>query len=293
MFVSDFQNYLESEKRFSKHTVVAYINDLSQFFEFTRIQYGELSLAEVTHKTIRGWLVDLIDEKKISNNSVNRKLSTLKTYFRFLILKGEVNLNPATKVVAPKASKRLPEFIDETSMNKLLDQNMFTTDFEGVRDNLVMEFLYQTGMRLSELLSITVNDVSNFSNSIKVTGKRNKQRIVPLTIELTSLIECYLKVRSEVVVSTNVLLVTSKGKACYPKLVYNIVNRYLSLISSNNKKSPHVLRHTFATHMLNNGADLNTIKELLGHANLSATQVYTHNSFEKLKSVYNQAHPRA
>jgi len=293
MFTADFQKYLESEKRFSNHTVVAYINDLSQFLEFISVQYGNLKVEEVTHKTIRSWLVSLIDEKGIGNNSVSRKLSTLKTYFRFLMLKGEVKVNPATRVVAPKALKHLPEFISESSMNKLLSKDVFTDDFEGVRDNLIMEFLYQTGMRLSELLSITINDVSGISQNIKVTGKRNRQRIVPIAKELSGLIKKYIQYRNNIETSTNVLLVTGKGKACYPKLIYITVNRYLTLISSNNKKSPHVLRHTFATHMLNNGADLNTIKELLGHANLSATQVYTHNSFEKLKTIYNQAHPRA
>jgi len=209
------------------------------------------------------------------------------------MIKGEVSVNPALRVIAPKASKKLPEFIDESSMNKLLDKGVFTDDYEGVRDNLVMELLYQTGMRVSELISLSVDDVTQIGSSFKVTGKRNKQRIIPKTIELQKLIDKFLLLRESEAVKSNALLLTNSGKSCYPKLVYNIVNRYLTLISSNNKKSPHVLRHTFATHMLNNGADLNTIKELLGHANLSATQIYTHNSFEKLKTIYNQAHPRA
>jgi len=293
MYITDFKVYLESEKRFSPHTVVAYINDLQQFLDFTENQLGGLSLKEINHKTVRSWLVSLLDTGGISGNSVNRKLSSLKTYYRYLLLSGKHDVNPTLKVVSPKVSKKLPEFVDQTAMNNLLSKGLFTDDFVGSRDQLVVELLYQTGIRLSELLGIKVGDVDQFVKSVKVTGKRNKQRIVPITVELQKLILHYLKFRSGISSMEPKLIITEKGKGAYPKLVYNIVNKYLGMVSTINKKSPHVLRHTFATHMLNNGADLNSIKELLGHASLSATQVYTHNSFEKLKTIYNQAHPRA
>jgi len=293
MFIQEFQKYLESEKRFSTHTVVAYSKDLEGFLDYVLRAYGYSDLLQINHKTIRGWLVELLDVQKLSNNSVNRKLSTLKTYYRFLLLTKRVVINPTLKVVSPKLSKRLPEFVDQQSMNKLLLQDFFTADFDGVRDQLILEMFYQTGIRLSELIGIQLNDVDYQNNLVRVTGKRNKQRIIPLNVELQELIKKYIQFRNEIPSVVDSLFITKKGKSVYPKLVYNVVNKYLSLISSNNKKSPHILRHTFATHMLNNGADLNSIKELLGHANLSATQVYTHNSFEKLKSIYNQAHPRA
>lgn len=293
MYRNEFQKYLQSEKRFSPHTVKAYLNDLSQFLDFVVREYEDLPFLDINHKTIRSWLVSLVSQSDIASNSINRKLSSLKTYYRFLQLTEIVSSNPTVKVISPKINKRLPEFVDQKSMNKLLDFGVFPDNFEGIRDQLIMELLYQTGIRLSELLGITVNDIEKNTGAVKVLGKRNKQRLVPVNKEIMTLCEKYIKYRSELTLLTDKLIVTSKGKAAYPKLVYNTVNAYLSKVSTIHKKSPHVLRHTFATHMLNNGADLNTIKELLGHANLSATQVYTHNSFEKLKTIYNQAHPRA
>lgn len=290
MYITEFQSYLKSEKRFSDHTIIAYLNDLTQFFKFN---VGNVDLSVITHKTIRNWLVSLLTEEKLSSASVNRKLSTLKTYYRFLILSGKHDVNPTLKVIAPKMGKKLPEFVDQTSMNKLLDIGVFTDDFTGARDRLVMELFYQTGIRLSELIGLKVSDVDFVQQVIKVTGKRNKQRVIPITTETQGLINDFLRFRKGSEAVSNALIITQKGKEAYPKLIYNVVNKYLGQVSTNNKRSPHVLRHTFATHMLNNGADLNTIKALLGHANLSATQVYTHNSFEKLKTVYNQAHPRA
>tara|TARA_R110002050_G_scaffold102774_1_gene211603 strand:- start:42536 stop:43417 length:882 start_codon:yes stop_codon:yes gene_type:complete len=293
MYITEFESYLKSEKRFSAHTVVAYIKDVNQFYDFIYTSLGEISLEEIDHKSIRLWLVYLMDEKQVSANTVNRKLSSIKTYYRFLLLSEVLSVNPTLKVISPKISKRLPEFVSQGSMEKLLGAELFENSFSGVRDHLVMELLYQTGIRLSELIGIQMHDVDQLVKSVKVTGKRNKQRIVPITIELQKLILQYIKFRNQITTSELSLIVTGKGKSAYPKLIYNIVNKYLAMVSTVNKKSPHILRHTFATHMLNNGADLNTIKELLGHANLSATQVYTHNSFEKLKLIYNQAHPRA
>lgn len=293
MYITEFTNYLESEKRFSKHTVTAYIKDLQQFISFLTPESGSLQISKVDHRDIRSWLVEMMDEQDLTSKSVNRKLSSLKTYFRFLRATKRVENNPTLKVVSPKVSKKLPEFVDAKSMDKLLDVGMFETDFKGLRDQLVMELLYQTGMRLSELIGLALNDVDYIGKALKVTGKRNKQRIIPVNSTLLTTIKVYLKEREERLTSVKNLIISDTGKAAYPKLIYNIVNKYLGIISTNTKKSPHVLRHTFATHMLNNGADLNTIKSLLGHANLSATQVYTHNSFEKLKSVHTQAHPRA
>ena len=292
MYITEFESYLKSEKRFSAHTVVAYIKDVNQFYDFIYTSLGEISLEEIDHKSIRLWLVYLMDEKQVSANTVNRKLSSIKTYYRFLLLSEVLSVNPTLKVISPKISKRLPEFVSQGSMEKLLGAELFENSFSGVRDHLVMELLYQTGIRLSELIGIQMHDVDQLVKSVKVTGKRNKQRIVPITIELQKLILQYIKFRNQITTSELSLIVTGKGKSAYPKLIYNIVNKYLAMVSTVNKKSPHILRHTFATHMLNNGADLNTIKELLGHANLSATQVYTHNSFEKLKyEIKHSVHP--
>ena len=293
MSQADFEIYLKSEKRFSSHTVIAYLNDVSQFKEFLNDYVGGVEESEVSHRIIRSWLVFLIDEKGVSSNSVNRKLSSLKTYYRFLLLAEKVPENPTVKVIPPKMTKRIPEFVGESSMNDILSDDLFPDTFEGARDRLIIEMLYQTGMRLSELLGMKVSDFEQHLKSVKVLGKRNKERIIPITSSLCLLTLQYINLRSDQHAESMFLIVTNKGKKAYPKMIYKIVNKYLGMVSSIKKKSPHVLRHTFATHMLNNGADLNTIKSLLGHANLSATQVYTHNSFEQLKTIYSQAHPRA
>ena len=293
MFRADFENYLKSEKRFSPHTVLAYMKDVSQFKEFLLDYNGGVKENEVDHKMIRSWLVFLLDEKAISSNSVNRKLSSLKTYYRFLVLAEHVIENPTVKVIPPKITKRIPEFVAESSMSDILSDELFEDSFEGARDRLVIEILYQTGMRLSELLGIKLNDFGQNLKTVKVLGKRNKERIIPVTPSLHLLALQYIKFRANQDVDCDYLIVTNKGKKAYPKMIYKTVNKYIGMVSSVKKRSPHVLRHTFATHMLNNGADLNTIKSLLGHANLSATQIYTHNSFEKLKTIYSQAHPRA
>lgn len=293
MYQIDFENYLKSEKRFSVHTVIAYMKDVGQFKEFLFEQVGGVKDEEVTHKIIRSWLVFLLEEKGVSSNSVNRKLSSLKTFYRFLILTEHIRENPTVKVVPPKMTKRIPEFVGESSMSHILSDELFDNSFEGVRDKLVIEMLYQTGVRLSELIGMRVVDFEQNLKSVKVLGKRNKERIIPINQSLHSLTLRYIRYRAEQDVDNPYLIVTNKGKKAYPKMIYNIVNEYIGMVSSVKNRSPHVLRHTFATHMLNNGADLNTIKSLLGHANLSATQIYTHNSFEKLKTIYSQAHPRA
>jgi len=246
------------------------------------------------YKTIRSWVVFLMDSG-YSPRSVHRKLTSLRTYCKYLIGLGELDANPLDRVLKPKLNKRVPAFVEEAKMDQLLDDFDFGDDFEGVRNRLILDLLYQTGMRRSELLGLTTRSVNLSGRSLKVMGKREKERIIPISDGLIHSIEHYLLVREHVLKDPLVetMFVTVKGSPVYDKLVYRIVNRYLAMVTTLDKKSPHVLRHTFATHMLNSGADLNAIKELLGHANLSATQVYTHNTFKKLKSIYNQAHPRA
>ena len=297
MFYTDrFESYLKHEKRCSAHTLVAYMNDLEQFLNFLAEHYTEIKEAEeVTHRQIRAWVVYLLDDQSLTAASVNRKVSTLKTYFRF-IKKEEVRQdNPMQKVIAPRQKKRLPEFVEESGMHRLFDEIEFTDDFTGKRDKLIIEMLYFTGIRLSELIGIKLSDIDFQQGYLTVLGKRNKERQLPLTNSMLNQVEVYLKKRSnlEKLIDAEYLFLTAKGKQIYPSLVYEIVKTNLNLVTTIKKKSPHVIRHSFATHMLNNGADLHTIKELLGHASLAATQVYTHNTFEKLKSIYNQAHPRA
>ncbi len=241
---------------------------------------------------IRSWLVWLM-EHKITPRSVNRKLTTLKSFYRFLIREGIVDENPMRKIISPKTSKRLPVFVERDKMDLLLDKIEFGTDFEGRRDRLILEMFYSTGMRLSELVNLSDTDIDFHNGNIKVLGKRNKERLIPFCKKLEVLIRDYIVVKEETFGQVPDLFVNHKGKKIYPKLVYLIVKRYLGEVTTLVKKSPHILRHTFATHLLNNGAELNAIKELLGHANLSATQVYTHNTIEKLKTIYKQAHPKA
>jgi integrase/recombinase XerC len=290
-----FLHYLQFEKRFSPYTVVSYKTDLEQFTQYLSQQYGLTEISDASHVMIRSWLVQMM-ENNISTRSVNRKKAALNTFFRFLNKQGFSSENPMNKVLSPKTSKRLPSFIEEDKMKKLLDEYFPEpgNDFVLTRDLLMIEMLYVTGMRLSELVNLKESDVNTYNMTIKVLGKRSKERIIPYNTRLKSLIEHYLEIKKQTNdFSGNYFFITEKGKKVYQKLVYRVVNYYLSTITSQDKKSPHVLRHTFATHMLNHGADLNSIKEILGHANLSATQVYTHNTIEKLKTVYKQAHPKA
>ena len=297
--VNDFVNYLNYEKHFSKHTVIAYQNDLLQFQNYLAATFETVEINAVNHQMVRSWLVHLMNEK-VTARSVARKLTTLKTFYRFLLKENIVKNNPMAKVQSPKIQKRLPVFVEETPMNELLDkrgnkkkEQFFEDTFEGLRDKLVLNILYSTGIRLAELIGLKTSDTDLFSGQIKVLGKRNKERIIPVTKELTEQITYYLDAKKVKGFNEACLLVTSKGEKMYPKLVYKIVKENLSYVTSIEKRSPHVLRHTFATHLLNKGADLNAIKELLGHANLSATQVYTHNSIERLKTIYKNKHPRA
>ena len=284
-----FINYLSSEKRFSVHTITSYSNDINQFFLFLSEEYKITSeLSEVNFQIVRSWIASLL-EKGVTPRSVNRKISTLKTYFKFLIREGVIQESPMLKVVAPKSKKRLPLFVEEDQIESLLNGVEFDDGFIGERDKLIIELFYVTGIRLSELISIKISDLNFDNNLVKVLGKRNKERLIPLSTRIVKELQFFI----EKYKIDNYLFTNLGGTKVYTKLVYRVVNKYIGKISSINKKSPHILRHTFATHMLNNGADINAIKELLGHANLSATQVYTHNTIEKLKSVYKQAHPRA
>ena len=284
-----FINYLSFEKRFSVHTITSYSNDLGQFVLFLLDEYQiRTEISEVNFQIVRSWIASLL-EQGVSPRTVNRKISTLKTYFKFLIREGIIHESPMSKVVSPKSKKRLPLFVEENQIESLLNEVEFDDGFIGERDKLIIELFYVTGIRLSELINIKTLDINFDNNLIKVLGKRNKERLIPISDRVLKELRVFIEKHK----ICNYLFTNLGGTKVYTKLVYRVVNRYIGKISSINKKSPHILRHTFATHMLNNGADINAIKELLGHANLSATQVYTHNTIEKLKSVYKQAHPRA
>lgn len=283
-----FESYLVAEKRFSSHTVTAYLKDVHQFLDAIGIVLLE-DLKEVKHSLIRTWMVTLI-EQGIVNRSVNRKLSTLRTFFKWCVQEGFVETNPMVKITGPKTEKRLPTFVREQDISPSKLDTIFPNNVEGQRDQLLFELLYQTGIRLSELIELKKQDFN--ACQIKVLGKRNKERIIPLSVNLSSAISNYQKNLLGEQQASMYLFTLNNGDKIYPKLVYRKINYYLGLITSLEKKSPHVLRHTFATHMLNNGAGLETLKDILGHANLSATQVYTHNSFSQLTTIYKQAHPR-
>jgi len=296
MFLARFIQYIQFEKRYSPHTVSAYQSDLDQFIRFLNTPEETITHpSEITHHLIRNWMVSMMSEG-ITARSITRKIATLRKYFKFLLQEGVITHNPASKINTPKSPKNLPVVVEDAKLTQMLDDNeVFSHDFKGVRDKLVLETLFGTGMRLAELLGVKETDINVYEGTVKVLGKRNKQRLIPVNNELRLLIADYLELKKNQKFHNNslTLLVTNKGADAYPKLIYLIVQKYLSHISTQNKKSPHVLRHTFATSLLNRGADLNAIKELLGHANLSATQIYTHNSVERLKSIYKQAHPKA
>jgi len=300
MLKEKYIDYLQFEKRYSTHTVLAYHTDLDDFSDFLSMQYNISDLLQADHILIRSWLISLID-RKISARSVNRKLSSIKSFYRYCQRQGLLNSNPMLKVVAPKTSKQLPVFLTSDNLKNLLQNVTFEESFVGTRDKMILTLFYATGIRRAELVQINISDLDLNSGTLKVTGKRNKERIVPLGEQVIIQMKDYLCERNrffsenKTAAANNCtsLFVTSKGLPAYPRLIHNIVHKNLSEIASNNKLSPHVLRHTFATHMLDDGADLNAIKEILGHSSLAATQVYTHNTIAKLKTIYKQAHPRA
>ena len=307
-----FINYIQFEKRYSQHTVIAYRHDIEQFYDFLSERYGITLIGEVNYMIIRSWLVNLM-ENKLSARSVNRKLTTLKSFYKFLCIQGVIEQNPMLRVISPKSSKRLPVFVEKEKMDLLFENIEFGSGFSALRDKLIIEILYNTGMRLSELIHLKETDLDFHHSVIKVLGKRNKERLIPFSGKFASVLKEYLQEKNQFLVQTqnfesqpnsiqiqnlasqqnDFFFITDNGRQLYPKYVYRIVTSYLGQVTTLSKKSPHILRHTFATHLLNNGADLNAVKELLGHANLSATQVYTHNTIEKLKRIYHQAHPKA
>ena len=284
----NFIDYLRFEKRFSEHTLTAYQNDLKQFAEFLEFK-SEAEAYEIKSSTIRSWIVQMIDIG-LKSKSVNRKIASLRTYYRWLRKEGIKTSSPMQKIQGPKNEKRLPVFAKESDLASEKLEGVFTSTFEGIRDELMFELFYQTGIRLNELIELKEKDFNH--NQIKVLGKRNKERIIPISQTLSNKFQSYLNLKHKEIGETSHLFVLPNGNKLYSVLVYRKINYYLGLTTSLDKKSPHVLRHTFATHMLNNGSGLETLKDLLGHANLSATQIYTHNSFAKLNAIYSQAHPR-
>lgn len=290
--IQTFLNYLQYEKRYSPHTLLSYQNDLEQFADYSLKQYERDNIVQCTHLEIRSWIVSMM-EQKITARSINRKISALKSFFKYMMRKGEVTKSPLAKVLNPKTGKRLPSFVDKTGIDKLLNDLEFPEGFEGVRDKMVIELLYGTGMRRSELINLKETDIDSYNSQVKVLGKGNKERIIPIHPDLKNSINHYLdEKRKTFEASAQTVLVGDKGKKMQPGEVYSIVKKYLNEVTTIDKRSPHVLRHTFATHLMNNGADINAVKELLGHSSLAATQVYTHNTIEKLKEIYKQAHPK-
>lgn len=293
--IEQFIACIKFEKRYSPHTVLSYSNDLSQFFQFLADNFEEVAITGVSHTFIRSWLTSL-KEEGMTAKSINRKISTLKSFFKYLIRQGIIMQSPMLKVTAPKIAKRLPGFIDSSGMEKLLKKKEFPDNFEGATEKLILELFYSTGIRLSELVSLKTAQVDWGNSTIKVLGKGNKERIIPIGKGLKTIIGDYIarKDRELEAADREVILVTGRGRKLYHKYVYRVVRKYLddTTITTIEKRSPHILRHTFATHLANNGADLMAIKELLGHSSLAATQVYTHNTIEKLKEVHRQAHPK-
>lgn len=290
---NSFLDYLQYERNYSEETIKSYREDLCQFEKFAREEIGDSALSEVKAELVREWIVSLMD-KGYTSTSINRKLSSLRSFYKFLLRKGEVCVNPLQKITGPKNKKPLPAFLRESDMDRLLDEVDFGEGFKGCRDHMIIEMFYATGVRLSELIGLDNKDVDFSSSLIKVTGKRNKQRLIPFGEELKIAMTEYVDVRNEAVpVRTDAFFVRENGERLSRSIVENLVKRNLSKVVTLKKRSPHVLRHTFATTMLNHDAELGAIKELLGHESLATTEVYTHTTFEELKKVYNQAHPRA
>lgn len=288
-----FINYLKYEKRYSHLTAIAYKKDLDQFEEFFVKTIGDFNVEEINDKTVRLWIVDLMD-KGITARTVNKKVSALKSFNKYLMRMEVLSENKLVNVIVPKIRKKLPQFVEEKQLIHLLDDGFFGVDFESLRDKLIISLLYGSGIRLSELMHLKDSDLFTSEYLIKVLGKRNKERIIPYPRSLNVLIEQYKTERTRLFgTPVPFLLLTAKGEPAYEKLIYRAVSKYLTLVTTIDQRSPHVLRHTFATHLLDRGADLNAVKEMLGHANLSATQVYTHTSLDKIRKVYRQAHPRS
>jgi integrase/recombinase XerC len=293
-----FAGYLRVEKKYSEHTVLSYVNDLTGLYDYCKTEYTINEITQITHLHIRSWIVEMISHE-MSSVSVNRKISALRSFYKWLIRRGMIDHNPMLKITAPKMPKRLPVVVQEINMQKLSEKPIVISEnpktaYAVVRDNFIIVLLYSIGIRRAELVGLKVSDFDFFRKEVRIVGKGNKVRSIPLTDTLTDQLKAYLEVRQyHNVAGLDTLFLADSGKPIYPRLVHDIVRRELSNLTTLSKKSPHVLRHTFATHMLDKGADLNGIKEILGHASLAATQVYTHSSIQKLKDVYNKAHPSA
>jgi integrase/recombinase XerC len=291
-----FIEYLRFEKRYSPNTIRSYQDDLQFFFDYLATQFGEMSIKDIKPTLIRSWLAQQ-KEKEASSRTINRRISSLKSFFKFQLRQGVIEVSPMTTIVSPKVSKRLPSFVDEKDTNVLFDHVEFPDTWEGVTEKMILTILYSTGLRLSELINLKNTQVDLRQKQLKILGKGNKERLIPMSLELEALLRNYLAQKESTFANLQhqeeYLLVNVKGKQLYPKYVQLVVKKYLSLITTISKKSPHVLRHTFATHLMNNGAELNAVKELLGHSSLAATQVYTHNTIEKLKDIHKKAHPKS
>ncbi|WP_185154946.1 tyrosine recombinase XerC [Dysgonomonas sp. HDW5A] len=291
--VDKYIDYLRYEKNYSSHTEISYYSDLIQFRDFIDTNYPDVELETVDGDIVRAWIIFLM-ETKTSARSVNRKLSSLKSFYRYLQKMGLVSISPLKKISGPKAKKPIPSFVNYADMEKVLDLEVLDNDYESFRDKVILELFYVTGMRRAELIGLTDKDVDLYSGSIRVTGKRNKQRIIPISKNTIALIDDYLEIRNQNFENQTVSFFVKKdGEPIYPMLIHRIVSSHLKWIPTLAKASPHVLRHSFATGMLNNGADINAVKELLGHSSLASTEIYTHTSFDELKKIYNKAHPRA
>ena len=292
--IQHFLDYLKFQKRYSQHTVISYKNDLDSFFNYLHQQFGETPLPEIKTTFIRSWLAEL-KQQGMESKSINRKISTLKTFFKYQLQQQTIMVSPMTAVISPKISKRLPQFIDKKDIATLFEHVEFPDSWDGKTQRLLIELFYNTGMRQAELVGLKEIHIAKHNSSIKVLGKGNKERIIPVSKQLMDQLQEYLHAKKEnfETADKTFLLVTASGKKLYPRYVYNAVNKYLSLVTTIDKKSPHVLRHSFATHLMNSGADLNAVKELLGHSSLAATQIYTHNTIEKLKDIHKKAHPKA
>ena len=293
MSIKSFIDYLQLEKKYSENTIKAYENDIKSFIEFNRKEFGESSINNANYSQLRSWIVKLV-ESKISNRSINRKISSLNSYYKFFLKIEQIKKNPLENHKALKTKKIIQLPFSEKEVINALNINNFQDSYEGKRDRLIIEMLYSTGVRRIELIGLKIKDIDFSSSRIKVLGKRNKERFIPMLKSTISLVKEYLDFRSELnkIKDKDFLFLTSKGEKIYENLVYRITNKYFDYVSSKVKKSPHILRHSFATHLLNNGADLNAVKDLLGHSSLAATQLYTNRSIEEIKKVYSNTHPR-
>ena len=292
--IDSFLKFLQFEKRYSLHTVLSYKTDLKQFALFLKINYDNVPPWEANHALIRSWIIQL-SEEKLDATSINRKIASLRSYYKFLLKQQVIKDSPIERIKIMKTKKKLPHFVKESDMNSILDKGIFDDNFDGLRQQLILELFYGTGMRLSELIALQESKINIKERTLKVLGKRNKERVIPFHDSLISVIEKYIVVRNkEVSIKKHgTLLVRNNGDKLYPMMVNRIVKKYLKMFSTVEKKSPHVLRHSYATHLLNKGAEINAVKDLLGHSSLAATQIYTHNTIEKLKKTFDQAHPKA